>query len=295
MTKTSLPFRPVLRMQPDHVMIQYGETVMKHIAHNPTAFSAFNQTDIRILRGACVTLDERWKARSSTQPYTRLYFVRSGSGFLTTPEQSVTMRSGHVYLIPPECSLSYGCEKLEKLFFHITISTVEQYDLLAGVPGICELPFPPKTLQDMSDCLHSDNYYDVIRLKMLLLQVITDFARTYSFAAIPVRQYSELVRRIIRHVQHNTRISLSVTELSADFYLSQSKLRNAFREETGIPLGRYIDDMVFIKAKQLLLQRDLSILDVSTRLGFCDQFYFSRRFKEKFRMTPSEYRRANEI
>lgn len=257
--------------------------------------SVFNQTDIKILQGASVSLDARWKTCNSSQPYTRLYFVKSGTGFLQTPDQRLQMRSGYVYLIPPECSLTYGCEHLEKLFFHITISTVEQYDLLSGIHRICELPYTQKDLALLTAGFDAKNYYEVIQFKMLLLQVITNFAHTYGFSAIPVKQYSEQVHRIIRYIQRNTRISLSIAELADALFLSQSKLRNLFREETGLPLGKYIDDMVFIKAKQLLLKKELSINEISAQLGFCDQFYFSRRFKERFRQTPSGYRRANKV
>ena len=50
---------------------------------------------------------------------------------------------------------------------------------------------------------------------------------------------------------------------------------------------------VFIQAKKLLANEQLSIAEISTRLGFCDQFYFSRRFKQKFGETPSSFRKRH--
>ena len=63
-------------------------------------------------------------------------------------------------------------------------------------------------------------------------------------------------------------------------------------KETGVTLGKYIDDMVFIKAQELLLNNQLSIATISTFLGFCDQFYFSRWFKSMHGETPSHFRKS---
>ena len=65
----------------------------------------------------------------------------------------------------------------------------------------------------------------------------------------------------------------------------------AVMEEAGMSQGKYIDNMIFLKAKQMLSDPALTIGQISQKLGFCDQFYFSRRFKENSRQTPSEYRK----
>ena len=65
----------------------------------------------------------------------------------------------------------------------------------------------------------------------------------------------------------------------------------AVMEEAGMSPGKYIDNMIFLKAKQMLSDPALTIGQISQKLGFCDQFYFSRRFKENSRQTPSEYRK----
>lgn len=57
----------------------------------------------------------------------------------------------------------------------------------------------------------------------------------------------------------------------------------AVMEEAGMSPGKYIDNMIFLKAKQMLSDPALTIGQISRKLGFCDQFYFSRRFKENFR------------
>ena len=64
-----------------------------------------------------------------------------------------------------------------------------------------------------------------------------------------------------------------------------------FKAELSKPVGEYVNDTIMFEAGQLLLKTNLSILAISEKYGFSDQFYFSRRFKEKFGVSPMKYRK----
>lgn len=250
-----------------------------------------NMFEMEISASCYVFLDERWKHNNACAPFSRLYYIRNGKGFLKYDDKVIEMKGGNVYLIPANCKFSYGCENIEKLYFHISVLTVEKYDLLSGVNKICELPFPEQEFSHLLDCYASDNYFDFLKLKMIIYKTVIDCCEKYGFKKVLVKEYSETVKKIMTYIQHNAKINLSVSELSKNLFISESKIRKIFKEETGVTVGRYIDDLVFLKAKRLLSKKENSIRDISLKLGFCDQFYFSRRFKEKYNKTPSEYRK----
>ena len=58
-----------------------------------------------------------------------------------------------------------------------------------------------------------------------------------------------------------------------------------------MPLGRYVNDRLFYYAEQQLRLTDRTIKEISEQLGFCDPFYFSRMFTQRFGTSPKEYRR----
>ena len=64
-----------------------------------------------------------------------------------------------------------------------------------------------------------------------------------------------------------------------------------FRQEVGVTLGKYIDDQLMAAAQWQLLKTKVSIGEISDALGYCDQFYFSRRFKQLCGETPLQYRK----
>lgn len=249
-----------------------------------------NKMNIEISAAKYVVLDENWKCEPFSSPFSRLYFVTEGEGYLKYGDKTITMHRGNVYFVPSECEFSYSCECLEKLYFHVSVSTIEGYDLFSGADGIYSIPYSVEDIFKLRKYLISDNYEDIFKLKMLILKVMVDITDTYKLNKTYIKQLSPLIQRVISYIEKNTRINLSVADIKNELFLSESKIRNSFKAEMGIPIGRYIDDMVFIKAKQLLSKKDLSIAQVSLELGFCDQFYFSRRFKERFNMTPSEFK-----
>ena len=89
----------------------------------------------------------------------------------------------------------------------------------------------------------------------------------------------------------NLKINLKATEIAEYLFISESKLRNIFKKEMNMPIGQYIEDMVFIKAKKLLGDKHHSIDEISAQLGFYDRFHFSRRFKQKFNQSPGEFKK----
>ena len=72
----------------------------------------------------------------------------------------------------------------------------------------------------------------------------------------------------------------------SSFYLSK-----LFKEEKGVTFITFITDTRLDKAQKLLKETELSIKEITAQIGYNDQNYFSRIFKNKFGITPSEARK----
>ncbi len=236
-------------------------------------------------------LDSEWHTDSECSPFSWLYYVKSGDGYLKHNGNVVKLRGGNVYLIPAECEFAYGCTQLEKMFFHISLTTTEQYELLSGIKRICSAPFSDKEYDDLYRCYFSDSYVDFLSLKTILYKTAAEFAEQEKAGQMCIRRYSDIVEKCMHRVQENVKINLTVKQLAHELYVSESFLRNSFRAETGITLGKYIDEIVFGQAKKLLAKKQMTLEAISRELGFCDRFYFSRRFTQKCGKTPFAYRR----
>lgn len=260
-------------------------------SHKKIKTSAVNNLNMEIYYSSHVLLDERWKNDDVCNNFSRLYYIKEGKGYLKCKGKVTELTGGNAYIVPAGCVFSYGCEHLEKIFFHFSISAAEKHDLLDSVDNICEVPFKKEDFDVILKCSSSDDYIDFLKIKSILYQTIAQCAEKYNFERVFVKQYSEIVEKTIHYIQKHASINLSVETIAKELFVSDSKIRKTFKKETGKTIGKYIDDLVFFKAKQLLSKKHISIGEISQHLGFCDQFYFARRFKERYNQTPSEFRK----
>lgn len=87
-------------------------------------------------------------------------------------------------------------------------------------------------------------------------------------------------------------------ERSVEYYASQLGITPKYlslvcKKKTGYNASKLIDSAVIRKAKELLHQQGMSILEVSQRLNFVSQSFFGKYFKQRTGISPSRYKAQN--
>jgi AraC-like DNA-binding protein/mannose-6-phosphate isomerase-like protein (cupin superfamily) len=98
----------------------------------------------------------------------------------------------------------------------------------------------------------------------------------------------------IRYIHQKLKKEITLEELAAMEFLGVSRYRELFKETTGMSPGVYITEQRMNKARRFLSQSDLSIAEVSARVGYSDRLYFQRVFRKYVGVTPGEYRKLSE-
>ncbi|MFC5402618.1 helix-turn-helix domain-containing protein [Cohnella soli] len=83
--------------------------------------------------------------------------------------------------------------------------------------------------------------------------------------------------------------SLSLSSVAAMMKLSTRNLSKIYKEATQISIPDYINEFRLAKAAELLIHHDLSVIEVSKRVGILNETYFFSLFKKKYKVTPKEY------
>jgi len=259
--------------------------------------SELNTFSLDILCNRYVSVGSDWNCENVINAFSRLYYIESGCGKLYFDDEEIMLTPGNVYFIPTGTRFSYHCTDenfMCKLFFHLSlISPKDQYDLFSNIKkGIYSLSFQEANACNIFDIYRNDDYTSLLGLKTILYNTLVAFYAKYNWGNTEIKKYPLQVLNIMEYIQSHLSIGLTIKEISDTLFLSESSVSKSFKAETGITIGTYIDNLIFTKANQLLLDKNNSLRDISTSLGFCDQFYFSRRFKEKFGMSPQQYRRS---
>lgn len=81
-----------------------------------------------------------------------------------------------------------------------------------------------------------------------------------------------------------------VEDLCKEIGISRVQLYRKVKAVMGVNINDYIISVRLKRAKYLLLNKDLSISEVSFQVGFSSQAYFSTVFKSRFGMTPKAFK-----
>jgi signal transduction histidine kinase/DNA-binding response OmpR family regulator len=84
--------------------------------------------------------------------------------------------------------------------------------------------------------------------------------------------------------------NFSVEDICKEIGISRVQLYRKLKALLGVNVNDYILSVRMQKAKYLLANENLSIAEVTFKVGFSTQAYFSTVFKSKFGCTPSEYK-----
>ena len=131
----------------------------------------------------------------------------------------------------------------------------------------------------------------MLEFKNLVTKNVIDCLHGTKMSPITTKSYSQEVLQAISYVQNNVNLQLTTNQIAQAVFTSPNRLHKIFKAETGMTIGAYLDRLVLFRATQLLKDPKLPIGEISRQLGFCDQYYFSRRFKNQFGQTPSEFRK----
>ena len=81
----------------------------------------------------------------------------------------------------------------------------------------------------------------------------------------------------------------TLDEIANELYFSKTYIKNIFRKHTGTSVIQYYLDLKIEEAKKLIANNKFSFTVISDKLNFNSVHYFSRTFKQRTGISPSEY------
>lgn len=101
--------------------------------------------------------------------------------------------------------------------------------------------------------------------------------------------------QIKQHILKNYQTNLSLADLADKFHFNYNYLSVYLSANLDMSFPDYIKKIRMSEAKNLLVNSDLSLSEISFSVGYSDLSYFSKTFKKEFKITPSNYRRNPEL
>lgn len=104
-------------------------------------------------------------------------------------------------------------------------------------------------------------------------------------------QQTETVRKIHDQLTGHLDRRYTIEELSRQFLINSSTLKQVFKAVYGLPIATYMKEYRIHKAMDMLRRTDKSIAQIAEEVGYETQGKFTNAFKDCTQMTPSKYRK----
>lgn len=153
-----------------------------------------------------------------------------------------------------------------------------------------------KKIAEQIELISINNMLDYMKLKIKAIEFLATFLQEKSHMQDPTnsKKYeTEIIIKAKDIINKKFENSLSVKELANNLNISIYKLQQIFKNNTGDTVYEYIKKVRIEKAKYLLKNTDMSILQIVNEIGYENPSKFSSLFKSYNKMTPLQYRKVN--
>ena len=154
-------------------------------------------------------------------------------------------------------------------------------------------------LTDLAEELANEEVGKEIVISALTEQVAVHLLRRHS----KMRRSDELelsrvglidrrIRRAVEFMHTHLDQDLPLKEIAAASYLSPYHFARLFKKLTGTSPHAYLASLRSASAKSLLADTDLSVTEISSRVGYASPSHFTKAFRQATGLTPRDFRAA---
>jgi len=98
------------------------------------------------------------------------------------------------------------------------------------------------------------------------------------------------MKSVVDYIERNLKRGISLEDVANHVNISTYYLSKIFKKEMGVNFITYVTDRKMDMAKEMLVNTDIPVLNIALDLAYNEANYFSKAFKKKTGLTPSEYR-----
>lgn len=283
-------------------------------------FDAIKSLRLSLLHMGFIQLDSRWQYDQVISPFSRLYLITDGEGWVWHNGQKFTLKPGYLYLIPSFTYSRYHCDQfLEQYyisFFDEMREGLSVYDLksmryeveaqpldyslmarlLAQNPGRTIQQPNPKEYDNRPEVLSfnqprpNQSMSQFVETNGILLQLFSRFLGVENEDDRQRAKGLHQLASVLQYVDGHLHDKLTVEQLAAKVHLHVDYFSRLFLSIVGVRPIDYIINKRLERAQLLIMTSPMALKEIAESVGIPSIYYFSRLFKRRFGIPPGQYR-----
>ncbi len=227
-----------------------------------------------------------------------IHYVLSGSGYYRSGGHTWHLSEGDAFLICPDELIYYEADKKNPwTYTWIGFQGVKVHEYLERT-SLLTTPVFHYGQDDRIRLCHEKMFEanqlsanrDLI-MNSILYEYLFLLVRKFPKEQVSIQEKQAVyIEEALRRLESGYGQGISIRSIADDLGLDRSYLHRIFKAATGSSLQEYLLDLRIRKACDLLLQTDLPVSVIALSVSYEDTLYFSRLFKKKKGVSPTQYR-----
>lgn len=231
-----------------------------------------------------------------------LHFVLKGKGTLTINGVTYKIKKDDIFLIPKDVSIDYKADTLEPwTYIWVTFDgkkattylryagfSEDRFVISSAIPTLYYEPIIKKMLDSNTLTIANE-----IRRVGYLYEVISRLIDAQTSEKKNANNYDYSRRTYVEHALEFISVNynqITVNDIAVYIGINRSYLTSIFKKELNVSPQKYLVNYRLTKAADLITKTNLSIKEVSDRIGYKNPHDFSKMFKKVYGVSPTSYR-----
>lgn len=234
-----------------------------------------------------------------TVPDYNLIYVTRGTAVWILNSVEHVLRDGDLIVVPPHLH-HHGFARTRR----ITIGSLHVEATLPGGQDVFALLRPPRLHRFEPDTpldtyvrgalaewdRPNDRDTQLMVRAWSRLVTLELFRQSATQGSLDPRPLDPVIADVLRHITDRVAEAVTLDEVADHAGYTPQHLNRLFRRELGVTPLQHHARLRMERAAQLLRESPLTVAGVAAEVGIDDPYYFSRLFKQHFRLSPTDYR-----
>ena len=242
-----------------------------------------------------------WERGRRLKEFQMVYIANGGGVFEIENAAPVVVENGTLFLLFPDVWHRYkplentGLEEFWVGFNGHYAEYLMRQDCFKPETPLLNIGFNTEFLNIFIRLIDTVKYEGVAYTQISSCLVIQLLGLVYASALLSEKsrsRHAQIVREARYKIHQNWAEGVDLKALAMEQNVSYVWFRKAFKDIMGVAPGQYYLNLKIEKAAQMLKETNMTLSEIASKTGFESEFYFSRIFKKKMNVKPSDYRKG---
>ncbi|WP_227793433.1 AraC family transcriptional regulator [Paenibacillus guangzhouensis] len=241
-----------------------------------------------------------WESMQLNANLHTLLIFTQGQGELAISDYSYYYSADKCYYVPPRtpCRIVNRYDS-SVCVYRITFTAIQLHqgapitfhgNLLPHRNELTAYPFSRlMRMVEMLGRMHEHHSEIELFHSQLRFQELVGFLFEHNLHADARPSSTQAVEKTIRYMHHHYMTNITVRQLAELAEISPWKYTPIFQELTGKKPLDFLTELRIKRSKELLLSTTAPLREIAHQVGFTDEYYFNRRFRQMTGIAPKQY------